>query len=395
MGESSSRSLLSPRNLLGWLAPSFALDRQVVGGYRVTDCYRLSASEPVRIELRQGFERFEIEVEPSGEARPGRVPASAAGLDFGYRRPAPVDLALVACTRAAEALRARLGPGPRRWVVAAPGLAELAESIADEVRCDEVGLDSDPDAALLERDFRAYERLYGARPRARQVSVLGQPTPGLSVHYPAPAAGRVPSLASLIATSLRVAHRRRMRRHFAELGFVFDDQAILRTVPTPTTYSRALARREGLAALRPRMIAGVRASLWRVQWGALVRRNILPISVAPSHAVVLYAAASRLGLMSRIACDVGMAPHDMGVHAAAIHAMPDGAWDELLALAVERARARLSPLLTGVLARLAGFFEGPVTARCWRAWYDADEPEDFERCYAPQHRALLDELRSL
>lgn len=405
MTEAESR--LSPRALLRWLAPSLALDDELVAGFRVTDCYRLSAGEPVRLELQRGAERFEIDVAPVPESAPERTrraPAIVAGLALGYRPPAPVEVALAACTTLAELIGRSLGSADRRWQVAAPSLCELPDAVADELRCDEVELDADPDAGLLRRDFRSYAWLYAARPRALQVSVAGRRVPGISLHYPPPAAGRIPSAAGTLEVSLRVAHRRRMRRHFGALGFVFDDDAYLRTVPTPTTYARALAGHDELARVRPRLIANHRSTLWHVAWAILVSRNVLPISVAPAHAALRHSLVSRLRSQvsrssgpSMIQCDVGMPGHDMGVHAAALHAVPRAAWDELLALAIERARARPLGLLghEGVLTRLAVFFEGPVTKGCWQAWYEADEPSEFAGCYARQHPAIVDELRGL
>jgi hypothetical protein len=381
---------ISPRELLAHLSPGLQLDGEVIGGYVLHDCYRLDAREPVRLELRRGHARLEIQIEPSPERARHQPLVSVAGLDIGYRAPAPADVAEPACRRVAEQLRASLGDSPRRWSFAPPSLRELAEPIAAELRGEEGQLDEDPDHELLRRDAAAYEQLYGVRPRAVAVSILGQRVPGISVHYPSPRNGRVPNSASLYSTSLRIAHRRRMRRYFASLGYLFDDDAVARTVPTPSTYGRALADRRECAAIRPRLIAGVGSSLGPVHWGVLVRRNLLPVSVAPSWAVAIHERIRDIALLDRIPCDVGMLPHDMGLHAAALHAVPAAAWDQLVALALARVRGR-----PWVLARLAAFFEGPITTHCWKAWQAADEPEDFESCFAPHLRELIDELRDI
>jgi hypothetical protein len=391
-------AILSPRQLLARLSPGLQLDREVIGGYALSDCYRLDPCEPVRLELRRGSERIEIEVEPSPEHRRHRPMASVAGLDIGYRVPAPVELAARACERVAEQLLSSLGESPRRWTLASPSLRELADPIAAEIDREPASVELDPDHALLNKDFLAYERLYGARPEPLRVLVDGQPIAGISIHYPPPRNGRVPNSASLYSTSLRIAHRRRMRRYFASLGYLFDDDAVVRTVPTPTTYARALADRPDRATIRPRLIAGIGASLRPIHWGALVRRNLLPVTVAPSWAVALHQRTRELALLDRIPCDVGMLPHDMGLHAAALHAIPAAAWDDLLALALERVRRQALQVLAGpfgVLARLAAFFEGPITTHAWKAWQEADEPEDFERCFAPHLHELLAELREV
>lgn len=388
----------SPRELLAHLSPGLPLDREVVGGYVLSDCYRLDAREPVRLELCRGSSRIEIDIEPTPEQPRHRPLVSVAGLDVGYRAPAPAEVATAACMRVAEQLRARLGDAPRRWTIAPPSLRELAEPIAAEIRSESAELDVDPDCALLRQDFAAYERLYGARPRALAVSVVGERVPGICVCYPSPRNGRVPNSASLYSTSQRIAHRRRMRRYFASLGYLFDDDAVARTVPTPTTYARALAGRPSIAAIRPRLIAGVGASLRPIHWGVLVRRNLLPVSVAPSWAVGVHERTREIELLDQIPCDVGMLPHDMGLHAAGLHAVPAAAWDELLGVALGRVRRRPWRVLAGpfgVLARLAAFFEGPITTHCWKTWQEVDEPEHFASCFAPHLRELLDELRDI
>jgi hypothetical protein len=47
------------------------------------------------------------------------------------------------------------------------------------------------------------------------------------------------------------------------------------------------------------------------------------------------------------------------------------------------------------LSVLAGPWGCSVTRRRSLAWQDADEPEAFADCFARQHPALTDELRSL
>jgi hypothetical protein len=279
-----------------------------------------------------------------------------------------------------------------------PSIRELAEPIAAEVCREGATLETEPDRALLLRDFDHYARLYAVRPQVVRVHPDGEPGPGVSVHYPAPRNGRVPNSAAVYVASTRISHRRRMRRYFAGLGCSFDAEGVPRTVPTASTYAKALVGREDLATIRPRMIAGVSASMFPIHWGVLVRRGMLPVTVAPSWSVELHRRMRDVELLANIPCDVGMTVHDMGLHALALHAVPAPAWDELVRLAFARVRRRPLSLLAGpwgVLARLAGFFEGPVTTRCWEAWRDADEPEQFERAFRPHFDALREQLRAL
>jgi hypothetical protein len=389
---------LSPRRLLEHLQATLRLDDVLLDGFVVADCYRLDAREPVRVELRRDRERFELQIEPTLEIEGRRPLARVAGLDISYRNPAPEQLAAAACHRFAEHLTAALGDAPRRWTVAPPSLCELPAQVAAELRIEPATLDRDPDRALLRRDFANYERLYAVRPEVVQVHVEGKPAPGSSIHYPAAHDGRVPNSGTVYPLVPRLAHRRRMRRYFAGLGCSVDDDGFPRTVPTPTTFAHALAREHGRARVRPRMIAGVSASLRPIHWGLLVQRNLLPVTVAPRWSVELHRHIRDIGPLRNIPCDVGMLPHDMSVHALALHAVPADAWDELLALGVERVRARPWSVLAGpwgVLSKLAFFFEGAITTHCWAAWQEADEPEDFAARFAPHFATLVHELRSL
>lgn len=351
----------------------------------------------LRVELRRDRDRFELQVEPElGHRRPL---ANVAGLDVSYRNgDAPSELAAAACRRFAEHLQLGLGDAPRRWSMAPPSLRELPADVVAELRIEPATLDRDPDRELLRRDFANYERLYGVRPEVVEVHVENAPAPGVSIHYPAAHDGRVPNSGTVYPLAPRIAHRRRMRRYFAGLGCVADDDGFPRTVPSPTTFARALETASGRARVRPRLIAGVSASLRPIHWGVLVRRNLLPVTVAPRWSVEIHRRIRDVGPLQNIPCDVGMLPHDMSVHALALHAVPGDAWDELLALGHERVRARPWSVLAGpwgVLARLANFFEGAITTHCWAAWQEADEPEDFPDRFAPHFDALVHELRSL
>jgi hypothetical protein len=391
-------NILSPRRLLEHLHATLQLDDVVLDGYVLADCFRLDAGEPLRVELRRDRDRFELQVEPAVELEERRPLARVAGLDVSYRNGAPSDLAAAACRRFAEHLQLALGDAPRRWTFAPPSLRELPARVAAELRFEPATLDRDPDRELLRRDFANYERLYGVRPEVVAVHVEGTPAPGVSIHYPAAHDGRVPNSGTVYPLAPRIAHRRRMRRYFAGLGCLADDDGFPRTVPTPTTFTRALDRVSSNARMRPRMIAGVSASLRPIHWGVLVRRNLLPVTVAPRWSVEVHRRIRDIGPLQNIPCDVGMLPHDMSVHALALHAVPGDAWDELLAEGQQRVRARPWSVLAGpwgVLARLASFFEGAITTRCWAAWQEAEEPDEFADRFAPHFDALVHELRSL
>ncbi len=394
---SSIDATLSPRRLLDHLSATLRLDGELIDGYVLADCYRLEQRDPLRVELRRGSEQIELRVTPTLEDGP-QPAARAAGLDISYRNGAPDQLAMAACRRFAEHLEGALGPTPRRWILAPPSLRELPAQVAAELHVEPASLDRDPDRDLLRRDFANYERLYGVQPEVVEVHVEGQRAHGISVRYPAAHDGRVPNSGTVYPLAPRITHRRRMRRYFASLGCIVDDDGFPRTVPTPTTLARALASTSGRARVRPRMIAGVSASLRPIHWGVLVHRNLLPITVAPRWSVELHRRIRDVGPLQNIPCDVGMLPHDMSVHALALHAVPEAAWDELLALGHSRVRARPWRVLAGpwgVLAKLAEFFEGAITTHCWAAWQEAEEPEDFTDRFAPHFDALVRELRTL
>jgi hypothetical protein len=376
-------SSLSPRALLGCLTPALRLDDEVVGGFKLSDCYRISEHEPVCIELRRASQVFEITIQP---IELDTAMLEVAGLGVSYRGDAPVEIGCAACKRVADSLTTVLGGERRRWTVMPPSLLELADAVASEIRSESTTLAGDPDHQLLQRDFDAYHSLYAARPVPLLVFV-GDDSPGVSLRYPEPANQYPFGPSPVRETSLRVAHRRRMRRYFAQLGFTFDDQARPTTVPTPTTYTRALSKREGLNPLRPHLVDHVGIS--PRQWAQLVRGHQLPISIAPRWRVAMHRWL-RDHRLPTLRCDVGMVMHDLGLHALALHALPGEAWDELIARARERF---IRPAQPWSYARFASFFEGPVTNSCLLAWGEADEPEDFERCLRSHWGGLLDELR--
>lgn len=397
MSEATDATL-SPRRLLEHLHATLRLDDELLDGYVLADCYRIHGREPLRVELCRDRARFELQIEPAIEVEGRRPPASVAGLDVSYRNGASPELAAAACLRFAEHLQLALGDAPRRWTMAPPSMHELPAKVAAELRIEPATLDRDPDRDLLYRDLAHYERLYGVRPRVVEIQVANQPAAGVSIHYPAAKNGRVPNSGSVYPLASRIAHRRRMRRYFAGLGCVADAEGFPRTVPTPTTFARVLERASGRARVRPRMIAGVSASLRPIHWGMLVRRNLLPVTVAPRYSVEIHRRIRDIAPLKNIPCDVGMLAHDMSVHALALHAVPGDAWDELVALGYERVRARPWSVLAGpwgVLARVANFFEGAVTTHCWAAWQEADEPDEFADRFAPHFDALVHELRSL
>lgn len=396
--EASDDSTLSPLRLLDLLRGTLQLDDELLDGYVLADCYRIHEREPLRVELRRDRESFELQVEPAIELDGRRPLARVAGLDLSYRNGPSPELAAAACQRFAEHLELALGEAPRRWTMAAPSLRELPAKIAAELHIEPATLQRDPDGELLRRDFLNYERLYAVRPEAVVVHVQGEPVPGISVHYPSARDGRVPNSGTVYPLAARIAHRRRMRRYFASLGFVADAHGFPRTVPTPTTFALALGPASDRARVRPRMIAGVSASLRPIHWGMLVRRNLLPVTVAPRYSAEIHRRIRDIRPLQNIPCDVGMLAHDMSVHALALHAVPREAWDELVAIGYERVLARPWSIFAGpwgVLERIANFFEGSITTHCWAAWKEADEPDEFAERFVPHFDALLDELRSL
>jgi hypothetical protein len=375
-------SSLSPRALLGCLTPVLRLDDEILAGFTLSDCYRISEHEPVCVELRRASQRLELTVQP---AELGAAMLEVAGLGVSYRVPAPVDLAGAACKLLAELLAAALGTDRRRWTLMPPSLLEVADAVASEIRTEPATLASGPDHQLLQRDFEAYHSLYATHPVPVSVFV-GDDSPGISLRYPDPTNQYPFGPSPVRPTSLRVSHRRRMRRYFAQLGFTFDDHARPTTVPTPTTYARALSNRDDLTSLRPCLVDCEGLSPRR--WAQLVRQHQLPIPVATRRRVELHCWL-RDHRLPTLRCDVGIIMHDLGLHGLALHALPNDAWEELVARAHERF---VRPARPWSYARFATFFEGPVTNRCMLAWSEADEPEDFESCLASHWGALLDEL---
>jgi hypothetical protein len=390
---------LDPSHLLELLRGSLSLDEPVVDDFRLADCHRLGEGDPVIVELLRGpQERIVVAVDAIEDDDPHEPAARVAGLGLSYRESVSRELGLEACKLLASLLDRRLGASPRRWVPPSSSRCSLAGPVAAEVTWRRATFDEEGDRSVLERDFDHYARLYGVRPAVAQVVVGEDAAPGVSVHYPAPVGDRVPNSAAIYPISPRITHRRRMRRYFGGLGYAFDEHGQARVVPTPQTYGRALTGRAGLARVRPHMVASRTSSLSPLRWGSIVRRHVLPISVAPRWAVELHRHTRNVRLLENIPCDVGMIVHDMSLHAMALHAVPEAAWDALVRRAVARVRARPWSLLAGrlgMLARLAAFFEGPLTSACWEAWREADEPEDFASCFSARFESLMHALETL
>ena len=74
---------------------------------------------------------------------------------------------------------------------------------------------------------------------------------------------------------------------------------------------------------------------------------LLPVSVAPDYSVAIHQFIRNIGPLKQVPCDVGAVPHDMGLHAAALHAIPETAWQQILERAFEQIRARPLQVLAG------------------------------------------------
>jgi len=366
------------------------LDQKLVGGFALHDCLRLADHEPVRLDYRRGGGRLEIDIAPRTGDDPPRL-TWVAGLGISFRRGSAPAAATAIVHALAAALRARFGPEPRRWRLLPPSGRHLPQAIADELRSTPADLSDDPDAALLLRDAAHYRLCYGAHPKAVQVAVRGRDVDGISVRYPAPQNGHQQPSAALYPVPAQIGLRRSMRAHFASLGVIFDDDLRPRTVPTPTTFCRALAGRSELAKLRPQLIAGRAPMLSANTWASYLRRGVLPISVAPPWAVHLHRIIRHLPPLATIPCDVGMVVHDIGLHALGLHAIPAAAWDDLVARAVCRVRARGARLIP----RIAGFFEGSLTRTSWEVWKTIDTPPEFAATFIGRLPALEAELDDL
>ncbi|MEZ4385716.1 MAG: hypothetical protein R3A79_30635 [Nannocystaceae bacterium] len=221
--------------------------------------------------------------------------------------------------------------------------------------------------------------------------VRGRDLAGVCVRYPPPRNGRLPPSAAVYPVPAQIGLRRSMRAHFAGLGFVFDDDLRPRTVPTPTTFSRALADRGDLARLRPQLVDGRAPMLHAIAWAAHLRRGVLPISVAPRWAVQLHRLVRQVPALASIPCDVGMVVHDMGLHALGLHAIPAASWDALVARAEGRVRARGLRLVP----RIAAFFEGSLTRTSWEVWRSIDAPGEFAAAFDARLPGLEAELADL
>jgi hypothetical protein len=365
---------LSPRSLASLIGPEWRFDAPVLrGGWALTDVYALGTDRVV-IELRADGQTLRIAIRPMS---PRGSMGGAAGLSVSWMAPGPADAGAAACRVLTELFGTKLGAGPR-WVV--PSEAELLvpEILGDEVRVEPARLEDDPDHALLAKDARQYERLFESAPRPVRITTGESACPGVSLHYPAPRNGAQPPSGRLYPVPQRF-HRRRFRGYFASLGCVFRD-GVPRTVPTPSTFERAVMRTRGsLPPLRPHLVRGWRGSISGRAWIArIVRERVLPVPVAPRWAVELHRAIRRVDRLATIPVDVGMLAHDVSLHALGLHAVDAACWEALIG----RARERLRRGSRARALRVAAFFEGLLTRTAWEVWNEIDEPEDFASAFA-------------
>lgn len=374
--------LLHPRSFARLLPWRF--DEPVLSAaWALFDVYALDQRRLV-VELREGPRTLRISVVPNG-AEPAAT--RVGGLALSWMSPGPNDAGAAACRALAQALAA---PGPEpEWRI--PGDASQQVPEALPVRLDEVSLHDDPDHALLTRDATNYTRLYGGRPRAVRVSKVAGTAiddAGLSMHYPAPRGHELPPSGSLYPVPSGF-FRRDFRAYFAALGCAYGD-GVPRTVPSPSTFARAVSRTLGHAApLQPRLIQGARSSVSSRAWAHAVLSGTLPVGVAPAWAVGVHQRIRAVGALSRIPVDVGMLAHDISLHALGLHAVRRSTWDRLVGIAAEQIRRGGR----GAVGRIARFFEGDLTRTAWDVWGALDKPQAFTEAFDGRVDALIASMR--
>ncbi|MCB9740873.1 MAG: hypothetical protein H6747_16525 [Deltaproteobacteria bacterium] len=339
--------ILSPKVLAAELQPLWQFDAPVHGDLRLFDIYAQGQSRLV-IELVAGDDVVSVAVRPD---------PSGQGLDVYWIPPSDPrnGSALAGAVRALLAKAAQA-----RWRMSERPELEPPDALVH--RSTPAAFADDPDHAWLRVDGANYRRLYAVEPRPVRVADTG-----ISVHYPAPANGHVPSSGRIYRVPQHF-HRRRFREHFRRLGLCYDD-GLPRTVPTAATFAAALPD----APLQPMLMRGRRGSVSGSFWiRTIARTGRLPVCLAPRWGVELQRVIRHVGPLSGIPVDVGMLVHDVSVHAIGFHAVDREQWADLMRLAASlAARSRRHA------ARVARYLEDPLTLAAWESWKAVEAPSAF------------------
>lgn len=381
----SHAQTLSPSRLVEMLTPRWSFDQAYAADSVAYDVYVHPQRAALCLEFTRAGKTTVLEVRPHDG---GPAAAKAHGLVVSYERTASSQpQAKALCDQVAADLRTWHQTQERapRWLCPHSRDTPLPGALALEVQVRPLAV---PVERELARDMNHYEALYGSRPTARELLVRGKAI-GVSVHYPAPSGGTVPASAAIYPGPALVRRRRRLRLHFAELGCVFDEEGMPRTVPTPATLRSALeSRHEKFIPLRWVKRRGL--PMEAREWVAYVlRERTLPITLAPRFVVYAHRALRRLVPSSTIPVDVGMLVHDASVHGLVFSDIDAALWDEFSrhAKSIHRRGRRQA-------FAVARFYEETLTNACWRTWRSVDEPARFSERFNQEVDALREALNA-
>ncbi len=249
-------------------------------------------------------------------------------------------------------------------------------------------------SALAAEEQRALKPLVAAYPRfhAGHALVLRQQQDGgVVLTFPAPA---TPDDTFLLAPR-RFASNQLLRTYFERLGYGWDADGRVRTVPTPATFR---ARVHAGAGFLPRLLT----SRWRTvparAWLSHLCSGELPINVGtralfgalqPLRLPALASSRRATTFTSPLFHALG---HDMSTHVLLLHRIPPG-HVAALGREIDRAAAPLV-LRSGPFAPmpLLRFFENDLTRACRDIWVRIDRPQDFTSAFESALPEIRDQM---
>lgn len=236
--------------------------------------------------------------------------------------------------------------------------------------------------APIRRDAHTYAYFFGA------VATYHLGDDCYSLRYPKaddphqPAQYRVPP---------EILRRRALRSYIEALGFGWESDRYIRTVPTPNTLN-ALAARQGVnAGFKSKVVRmPLGRWLWFADWLEFLLDGVFPLQIAHplgywDDRVLYRLSGRRLGRT-----DCGMLAHDMATHLLWLHRVPSE-WIAEFAIRVRRA---LPPWLRRLQPpeAVVSFYEDTLTHACQELWRESEDPADFDLRLAAARTHLIEQL---
>lgn len=326
------------------------------------------------LKVRVAGHTVEVELAPAGSSPALRT---VGGLQLSYRgnESPPKAIGVAACDGVANRLRP--GDCAGEWQIPEPPVPNAIpapERALERISLSELG----EEGALLETDLRLYA-FHFSEPTVYRVGEQA-----FSLRFPLADQATRPANRQLNSAWLA---KPMLRDYLESLGFRWDTQGYVDTVPTPLSLSRLLSRAEvphGFRGQLTRTKHGL--PLTDSRWLGYLMEGIFPTPINHFLRYLDGQAFTRLVRSHLGFTPCGMLAHDMSIHLLVTHRVPPDA--------VARYRRRIREgIPTRGLRYLAPsavirFFEDLLTTECQALWEQAESPADFDAAFADRSLRL-------